>query len=83
MDVGTADPITPPGAPVIASGTSQARTAAYVLSAGVAALTVIASLVGLLADDLYRDGPWAREALRGGDLVSMVVAAPLLILSLF
>jgi hypothetical protein len=43
---------------------------------------VVASVAGLLAGDLYRDGAWAREAARGGDLVTLVLAAPLLVVSL-
>jgi hypothetical protein len=52
--------------------------AAYVLSGLVVALMVAISVLGLAVDDLYRDGAWASEALRGGDLVTLVVAAPLL-----
>jgi hypothetical protein len=43
---------------------------------------IVASAAGLFVDDLYPDGPWAREAFRGGDLVTLVVAAPVLIASL-
>ncbi|MGH2656545.1 MAG: hypothetical protein ACRDIZ_07600 [Actinomycetota bacterium] len=59
-----------------------ARRAAVVLSAGIAALMVVASAAGLLVEGLYPDGEWAREALRGGDLVTLVLVAPLLIASL-
>jgi hypothetical protein len=52
--------------------------AAYVLSGIVVALMVAISVLGLAVDHLYRDGAWASEALRGGDLVTLVVAAPLL-----
>lgn len=45
----------------------------------IAALMVVASAVGLFVDELYRDGQWAREALRGGDLTTIVVAAPVLL----
>jgi hypothetical protein len=55
---------------------------AFWLSGAIAVLMVVASAVGLLLDGLYRDGPWAREALRGGDLTTIVVAAPVLIPSL-
>jgi hypothetical protein len=55
---------------------------AYGISSVVAALMVAASAAGLLVHGLYRDGPWAREAFRGGDLVTLVVAAPVLIASL-
>ena len=56
--------------------------AAYWLSSVIAALMVVASAVGLFVDGLYRDGPWAREALRGGDLTTIAVAAPVLVVSL-
>lgn len=56
--------------------------AAYWLSGAIAALMVVASAAGLLVDGLYRDGPWAREALRGGDLTTIAVAAPILIASM-
>lgn len=59
-----------------------ARTAAYVLSGAIAALMIAASLAGLLVDGLYHEGAWAREAFRGGDLITLTVAAPLLIISL-
>ena len=38
----------------------------------------VTSAIGLLNDDLYRDGAWAREALRGGDLTTLVLVAPIL-----
>jgi hypothetical protein len=59
-----------------------ARTAAYVLSGAIAGLMIAASLAGLLVDGLYHEGAWAREALRGGDVITLAVAAPLLIVSL-
>ena len=55
--------------------------AAYQLSGAIAVLMVIASAAGLLVDGLYRDGPWAREALRGGDLTTFMVAVPVLVAS--
>lgn len=55
--------------------------AAYWLSGVIAVLMVVASAAGLLLDGLYRDGPWAREALRGGDLTTIAVAAPILLAS--
>jgi hypothetical protein len=58
------------------------RTAAYVLSSAIAALMIAASLAGLLVDGLYHEGAWAREAFRGGDVITLTVAAPLLIISL-
>ena len=59
-----------------------AGTAAYVLSGAIAALMIAASLAGLLVDGLYHEGAWAREAFRGGDVITLTVAAPLLIISL-
>jgi hypothetical protein len=59
-----------------------ARTAAYVLSGAIAALMIAASLAGMLIDGLYHEGAWAREAFRGGDVITLAVAAPLLIVSL-
>jgi hypothetical protein len=58
------------------------RRIAYGLSAVVAFLMVVASAAGLFIDGLYRDGPWAREALRGGDLTTLLLAAPILAWSL-
>jgi hypothetical protein len=52
------------------------------MSWAIAGLAIIAALAGLFLDGLYHEGAWAREALRGGDLVTLVVAVPLLILSL-
>lgn len=63
-------------------GSSSVSRAAYVLSGVVGILMVAASLAGLLVEGLYADGPWAREALRGGDLATLLVAAPLLLGSL-
>jgi hypothetical protein len=57
--------------------------AAFWLSGVIAALMVVASAIGLFVDDLYRDGPWAREALRGGDLTTLAIAAPVLLASMF
>jgi hypothetical protein len=55
---------------------------AFAMSWVIAALMIAASLAGLLVDGLYKEGAWAREALRGGDLVTLVLVAPLLIGSL-
>jgi hypothetical protein len=62
-------------------GSRPGLRAASWLSVVIAALMVIASAVGLFVDDLYRDGPWAREALRGGDLTTIALAAPVLLAS--
>jgi hypothetical protein len=58
--------------------TSRLGIAAW-LSFAVAGLMVAISVLGLAVEGLYHDGPWAAEAFRGADLVSLVVAAPLLI----
>ena len=55
---------------------------AYWLSGAIAVLMVVASAAGLLVDGLYRDGPWAREALRGGDVTTIAVAVPILVASM-
>jgi hypothetical protein len=55
---------------------------AYGLSVVIAALMVAASVAGLFIDGLYRDGPWAREAFRGGDLTTLLLAAPVLVASM-
>jgi hypothetical protein len=56
-----------------------AERAAFVLSAVIVVLMVAVSLAGLLVADIYDEGPWAEQALRGGDLVTLVLAAPLLL----
>jgi len=53
-----------------------------VLSAAIAALMVAASVLGLAIDHLYREGAWAREAFRGGDVVTLALVVPVLIVSL-
>lgn len=68
-----------------ADGPSEAKIGlrvAFWLSGAIAVLMVVASAGGLLVDGLYRDGPWAREALRGGDLTTIAIAAPVLITSM-
>jgi hypothetical protein len=54
---------------------------AAVLSIGVAIAMTISSGMGLLARGLYQGGSWAREALRGGDLVTLVVVVPVLVVA--
>jgi len=56
--------------------------AAYRLSEVIAVLMVVSSAAGLLIEGMYRDGPWAREALRGGDLTTIAVAVPILVASM-
>ncbi|HEY7761920.1 MAG TPA: hypothetical protein VIC52_02820 [Actinomycetota bacterium] len=60
-----------------------ANRGARVLSVAIAGIMMAASAIGLFVPDLYGEGAWAREALRGGDLVSIVFAVPLLIGSLW
>ena len=71
-----------PGMPSVDQRAKPGLRAAYWLSGAIAVLMVVASAAGLLIDGLYRDGPWAREALRGGDLTTMAVAVPILVTSL-
>jgi hypothetical protein len=56
--------------------------ATEVLSAAVASLMVIQAAAGLLFPGLYRDEEWIRAAWFGNDLVTLFVAAPLLITAL-
>ncbi|NBD34730.1 MAG: hypothetical protein GVY30_01870 [Chloroflexi bacterium] len=55
---------------------------AYILTALIAVLTLIASAGGLLIDDLYRDNALITAGWFGNDLVTLVVALPLLVVSL-
>lgn len=57
-------------------------TAAYILSAIIAILTIVASAGGLFIDDLYRDNAFATSAWRGTDLATLVIAVPILIAAL-
>lgn len=54
-----------------------------VYGALVAALVVVASVAGLTVDGIYRDNLLVRSSWRGTDLVSLVVAVPLLISASF
>lgn len=65
-----------------AARASVALRVAYALSALVVVVTVASSLLGLFVRGLYDEGAWAAAAFRGGDLVTLVVAAPLLAFSL-
>jgi hypothetical protein len=54
-----------------------------VVSAIVAMASVVASVGGLSMKDVYQDDTsWATAALRGGDLVTLVVAVPILALAM-
>ena len=50
----------------------------YAVSAVVVVLMAGAAAWGVLVPDVYDEIPWAEAALRGGDLVSLVVVVPLL-----
>ena len=53
-------------------------TAAWVLSGVLLALMVLQAGLGLGVGDLYPEQPWAVAAFRGNDLVTLVLAAPVL-----
>jgi hypothetical protein len=55
---------------------------AYTLSMVIAFLLTVASASGLFIADFYRDNTLIAAALRGNDLVSLVVAVPLLVIAL-
>jgi hypothetical protein len=55
---------------------------AHVLSLGVLVIGSAAGAAGLFGPATYEDAAWVREALRGGDLVTLFVAMPVLALSL-
>ena len=57
-------------------------TAAWVLSAVVLLLMVVQAGLGLAVGDLYPEEPWAVAAFRGNDLVTLLLAAPVLAVSL-
>jgi hypothetical protein len=58
--------------------TGARLTAARALSAVVLAVMVLASGVGLMVGGLYPEQPWAVAALRGNDLVTLLLVAPAL-----
>jgi hypothetical protein len=64
------------------AATSTPPRVAYLLSAIVLLLATVSSALGLVVDDLYRGDPWGVEAFRGGDLVTLLVAMPILAASL-
>ncbi len=55
---------------------------AYVLSAIVAILAIVASAEGLFLGALYRDNSLVTSAFRGNDLVTLIVAVPMLVAAL-
>jgi hypothetical protein len=56
---------------------------ALILSAVIAAIMVGASVAGLFVPGLYHETAWAREALRGGDLVSLAIVTPVLLVAMW
>ena len=64
--------VTTPSLTAVRPGTT--RTVATVASAILAALMLVESALGLAVDGLYPEAPWAVAALRGNDLVSLVLA---------
>ncbi|HEX6130968.1 MAG TPA: hypothetical protein VF044_04505, partial [Actinomycetota bacterium] len=65
-----------------AGALSPSVRVASLLSAIVLLLATVASVLGLVVDDLYRGDPWGVQAFRGGDLVTLLVAMPILAASL-
>lgn len=55
----------------------------FILSIVIAVLMTIASLGGLLLENLYRDNDFISRLWRGNDLVSLTIAVPLLVCSMF
>lgn len=55
------------------------RRVAYALGALVAVCMAVSSAAGLAVDGMYQEDAWALQALRGGDLVTLVVATPALV----
>jgi hypothetical protein len=60
-----------------------APATAWRLSLGIAALMAIQSAVGVLVPSVYRDTGWVTAAWFGNDLVTLVVAVPLLLGALY
>ena len=59
---------------------ARGPNAAYVLSSIVAIASLVASIAGITLQGLYQDDTsWATAALRGGDLVTLLVAVPILL----
>ena len=54
----------------------------YILSSIIAILATLASAGGLFLDDLYRDNPFVTSLWGGNDLVTLVVAVPMLVAAL-
>ena len=73
-------PADPPPSTILRPG--PRLTAAWVLSVVVLVLMVVQAGLGLAVSDLYPEEPWAVAAFRGNDLVTLLLAAPLLAVSL-
>ncbi len=58
-----------------------AQRTAVVLSAIVAVVMAVESLLGLLVANLYPEPTWAVAAFRGNDLVTLVLVTPIVVLS--
>ena len=54
----------------------------YILSAALAALMVVQSVLGLLFQEQYRDVEWIKATWFGNDWVTLLIAAPLLVVAL-
>jgi hypothetical protein len=54
----------------------------YILSAALAALMVVQSVLGLVFPGEYRDVEWIRATWFGNDWVTLAVGAPLLVAAL-
>lgn len=55
----------------------------YVLSYIIAALTILASVVGLLFSNVYRENDFVKSTWFANDLMTLIVAVPLLVLGLY
>jgi cellulose synthase/poly-beta-1,6-N-acetylglucosamine synthase-like glycosyltransferase len=55
---------------------------AYILSAVITVLALVASAGGLFIGDLYRDNAFVKTAWYGNDLMTLLVAVPLLVVTL-
>lgn len=62
--------------------TCAAASAAWFLSVIVSGLLVVESLLGLLVSGLYPEETWAIAALRGNDLITLALVAPVLVVAL-
>jgi hypothetical protein len=54
----------------------------YLLSIALAALMLVQSILGLLFQEQYRDAEWIKAAWFGNDWVTLILASPLLIVSI-